>query len=79
MRMGGGVMQADVNPRGVSIQVTFWMEDDGSIRLVGDNLPGLCARIRSDPERPSGHPTLFRQLTGYLRTLGRETCAPVTN
>lgn len=69
-------METDINARSVSIQVTFWMEDDGSIRLIGDDLPGLCARIKNDPERPSGHPTLFRQLTRYLRSLGRESCAP---
>ena len=50
----------------VSVQVTFWAERDGSIRLV---VPGFehPAIIKDDPMRPSGHPKLFKFLASHLR------------
>ena len=54
----------------VSVEVTIWLEDDGSIRMA---LPGFASphiRIKNDPERPSGHPRLFRSLARCLKENG---------
>ena len=62
-------MQNGDDGRSVSVQVEFWLECDGSIRLA---LPGFPAPvvIKNDPQRPSGHPSLFRYLAHFLRDVG---------
>jgi hypothetical protein len=52
----------------VSLEMTFWRERDGSIRLA---IPGFDrpAIIKDDPLRPSGHPKLFRILSERLGAL----------
>jgi hypothetical protein len=53
-----------------SVEVTFWLESDGSICLTGPGFDQAPMRIKNDPERPSGHPRLFRYLTECLRHRG---------
>jgi hypothetical protein len=52
------------------VEVTIWLESDGSIQMA---LPGFGPphiRIKNDPERPSGHPRLFRFLAECLMKKG---------
>ena len=56
-----------------SVQVTLWLESDGSICLTGPGFEQPPVRIKNDPARPSGHPRLYRYLTQYLR---RDAPAP---
>jgi hypothetical protein len=63
-------MQVGEDGRSVRLNVKFWLESDGSIRLASDNDPLLRVIIKSDPERPLGHPTLFKRLAQCLRIMG---------
>jgi hypothetical protein len=63
-------MQVGEDGRSVSLNVKFWFESDGSIRLTSDAEPSLRIIIKNDPERPLGHPTLFKRLAQCLRNMG---------
>jgi hypothetical protein len=63
-------MQVSEDRRSVSLNVKFWFENDGSIRLTSEGDPELRVIIKNDPERPSGHPTLFKRLAQCLRVMG---------
>jgi hypothetical protein len=63
-------MQVGEDGRTVSLNVKFWLESDGSIRLASDTNPSLRVIIKNDPERPLGHPSLFKRLAQCLRTAG---------
>jgi len=67
---GGKTMQMSEDGRSVSLNVKFWFENDGSIRLTSEADPSLRITIKNDPERPSGHPTLFKRLAQCLRVMG---------
>ena len=66
----GTTMQVNEDGRSVSLNVKFWFEEDGSIRLTSEADPSLRITIKNDPERPSGHPTLFKRLAQCLRVMG---------
>jgi hypothetical protein len=63
-------MQVGEDGRSVSLKVKFWFESDGSIRLASDADPALRVIIKNDPERPLGHPSLFKRLAECLQTMG---------
>ena len=63
-------MEVAEDGRSVSLHVTVWYESDGSIRLSSPVDPSLRVTIKNDPERPSGHPTLFKRLAQCLGTMG---------
>ena len=63
-------MQVGEDGRTVTLNVTFWLESDGSIRLASDANPSLRVIIKNDPGRPLGHPSLFKRLAQCLRTAG---------
>jgi hypothetical protein len=63
-------MQISEDGRSVSLNVKFWFESDGSIRLTSEGDPSLRVTIKNDPDRPSGHPTLFKRLAQCLRVMG---------
>ena len=63
-------MQNGDNGRSVSVTVKDWFEYDGSIRLAVPDFPPAFIRVSDDPERPSGHPKLFKILARYLREQG---------
>jgi hypothetical protein len=67
---GGKTMHVGEDGRSVSLNVKFWFESDGSIRLTSEAEPSLRVIIKDDPERPLGHPTLFKRLANVLRTMG---------
>ena len=68
--IGGKKMEVAEDGRSVNLHVTVWYESDGSIRLSSPVDPSLRATIKNDPERPSGHPTLFKRLAQCLSTMG---------
>jgi hypothetical protein len=70
MTTGGSTMQVSEDGRSVRLNVEFWFESDGSIRLTSEADPSLRVIIKNDPERPSGHPTLFKRLAQCLRIMG---------
>ena len=47
-------MQVSEDGRSVRLNVEFWFESDGSIRLTSEADPSLRVIIKNDPERPSG-------------------------
>jgi len=63
-------MEVAEDGRSVNLNVRVWYESDGSIRLTSPVDPRLHVTIKNDPERPSGHPTLFKRLGDCLRTMG---------
>ena len=63
-------MHVGEDGRSVTLEVKVWFESDGSIRLASDADPALHAIIKNDPERPLGHPTLFKRLAQCLRVMG---------
>ena len=63
-------MHVGEDGRSVTLEVKVWFESDGSIRLASDADPALRAIIKNDPERPLGHPTLFKRLAQCLRVMG---------
>lgn len=69
-RLGGKTMQVGEDGRSVSLNVRVWLETDGSIRLTSEAEPSLRVIIKNDPERPLGHPTLFKRLAHVLRSMG---------
>ena len=66
----GKTMEVGEDGRSVSLNVRFWFESDGSIRLTSEAEPSLRVIIKNDPERPLGHPALFKRLAQCLRTMG---------
>jgi hypothetical protein len=63
-------MEVGEDGRSISLNVKVWMENDGSIRLASDANPSLRAIIKNDPDRPLGHPSLFKRLAQCLRVMG---------
>ena len=68
-RLGGKTMQVGEDGRSVSLNVRVWLESDGSIRLTSEAEPSLRVIIKNDPDRPLGHPTLFKRLAHVLRSM----------
>jgi hypothetical protein len=68
--VGQIIMHVAEDGRSVSLNVKFWLEDDGSIRMTSDAEPSLRVISKNDPERPLGHPTLFKRLAQCLRNMG---------
>ena len=69
-RFGGKTMEVGEDGRSVSLNVRVWFESDGSIRLTSEAEPSLRVIIKNDPERPLGHPALFKRLAHVLRSMG---------
>lgn len=63
-------MQNSDDGRSVSVQVECWFESDGSIRVAIAGFPPPHLTVKNDPERPSGHPRLFRFLSQCLQKQG---------
>jgi hypothetical protein len=63
-------MQVGEDGKSVTLNVKFWLESDGSIRMASEADPSLPVIIKNDPERPLGHPTLFKRLAQVLRVMG---------
>jgi len=68
--VGDKTMQVGEDGRSVSLNVRFWFESDGSIRLTSEAEPSLRVIIKNDPERPLGHPALLGRLAQVLRSMG---------
>jgi hypothetical protein len=68
---GKTTMQNHDDGRSVAVQLKVWLECDGSIRIAVPGMSAPFVRVKNDPERPSGHPSLFRLLARTLRERGR--------
>lgn len=63
-------MRLSRNGNAVYAEVGFWLEPDGSIHLTIKDDPSGHVAINREPDRPNGHPTLFRRLAKALREAG---------
>jgi len=63
-------MKISDDGKAVSVEIKVWLECDGSIRLALPGFPPPYVTIKNDPERPSGHPRLFRYLAQHLTSSG---------
>jgi len=63
-------MQVAEDGRSVKLNVKIWLESDGSIRLASEADPALRVIIKNDPDRPLGHPALFKRLARCLQVMG---------
>src|SRR5262245_52487358 len=64
------IMQHGGDGGSVTLELTFWFENDGSIRIAIPGSPPPFVTIKDDPERPSGHPRLFQALAQLLQRQG---------
>jgi hypothetical protein len=62
----------EVSKKGNAIYVSMgmWLEKDGSIHLTAPGVPGFHVAVNKEPERPNGHPALFKRLANCLRENG---------
>jgi hypothetical protein len=61
-------------PRSVSMEMMFWMTDDGAIHLSTNDKAEAALEfhvaVRADGSKPSGHPYLYRNLIKCLKSVG---------
>jgi hypothetical protein len=65
-------MELSSKGRSVSMEVSFWIREDGAIHLTSNDpdVKTFYVVVRPDPAKPSGHPYLFRELAKCLRQKG---------
>jgi len=65
-------MRLSAKGKSVALEVAFWLTDDGAIHLVANepDAPSFHVAVRDDPQKPSGHPYLYRELARCLRQMG---------
>jgi hypothetical protein len=49
------------------IEIEFWFDDDGSIRLASEAGPDFHVRVRAEPLKRNGHPSLYCRLAWILK------------
>ena len=55
----------------VHIEIDFWLDDDGStIRVSSKERPDFHVRVKPEPLKRNGHPSLYRRLAWLLRDAG---------
>ena len=66
-------MRLSKKGQSVAVEVAFWwVPKDKAIHLASNDpeAESLHVAIRADPNKPSGHPYLFRELVKCLRMKG---------
>lgn len=63
-------MEVSKKGNAVYVNMGMWFEKDGSIHLTAPGVPGFHVAVNKEPDRPNGHPTLFRRLANCLRENG---------
>jgi hypothetical protein len=65
-------MRLSEKGRTVIMELGFWMNDDGTIHLTGNDpeVETFHVAIRQDPAKNSGHPYLYRELAKCLKQMG---------
>ena len=65
-------MKLSEKGRSVTMEVRFWMTEDGAIHLTANDLDvnTFHVAIRSDQTKASGQPYLYRELAKCLRQMG---------
>jgi hypothetical protein len=55
----------------IHIEIRFWLDDDGStIRVTSDARPDFNIRVKPEPLKRNGHPSLYRRLAWLLKDAG---------
>ena len=63
----GSLMPSSKNQKRARIEIEFWFEEDGSIRVTSDAGPDFHVRVRAEPLKRNGHPSLYRRLARILK------------
>jgi hypothetical protein len=64
-------MHSDADKKNVQIGIQFWLDEDGStIRVSSNARPDFNVRLKPDPLKRNGHPSLYRRLAWLLRDAG---------
>ena len=63
-------MRVSADGKRVTIEVQFWLDDDGSIRVASKDGQDFLVRVKAEPLKRNGHPSLFRRLRWLLKEAG---------
>jgi hypothetical protein len=64
-------MRSGMDKNSVKIEIRFWLDDDGStIRISSEPRPDFHVRVKPEPLKRNGHPSLYRRLSWLLRDAG---------
>jgi hypothetical protein len=63
-------MSSSKHRKTARIEIEFWFDEDGSIRVVSEAGPDFHVRVRAEPLKRNGHPSLYRRLAWVLRDAG---------
>jgi hypothetical protein len=68
--MGEHMIEVSKEGRTIYFRIGVWLEKDDSIHLSASDVDGFHVAVNKDPEKPNGHPTLFKRLAKCLRDNG---------
>jgi hypothetical protein len=60
-------MSSSKHRKAARIEIEFWFDDDGSIRVASEAGPDFDVRVLAEPLKRNGHPSLYRRLAWILR------------
>jgi hypothetical protein len=65
-------MKLSEKGRSVTMEMSFWMTEDGAIHLTSNDrdVKTFHVAIRSDQTKASGQPYLYRELARCLKQMG---------
>jgi hypothetical protein len=63
-------MSSSKHRKAARIEIEFWFDDVGSIRVVSEAGLDFHVRVRAEPLKRNGHPSLYRRLAWILRDAG---------
>jgi hypothetical protein len=63
-------MEVSKRGKSVYVRIGMFLYKDGSIHLTAPGILGFHVAVNKEPERPNGHPTLFKRLAKCLREKG---------
>jgi len=61
-------MASSKDRKKVRIEIEFWLDDDGSIRVTSDAGPDFRIKVRVEPLKRNGHPEFYRRLAWLLKS-----------
>ena len=69
--MGLPCIRTRTDKKNVQIGIQLWLDEDGStIRVSSNARPDFNVRLKPDPLKRNGHPSLYRRLAWLLRDAG---------
>jgi hypothetical protein len=63
-------MHASKDGRSVQVEIRFWLDGDGVIHVTSQERPDFHVRVKADPLKRNGHPSLYRRLGWLLKDAG---------